>query len=884
MKNQRSKISFVFDFQHIDKTQQKIAGGKGANLGELTRIDGIRVPDGFCISTEAFQRIIGEASALNALLHNLSALTVENRAKISELSSEIRQVIEGIAIPSNIQEEVASYLAKLGEKDAYAIRSSATAEDLPTASFAGQQDTYLNIVGNEAVLKHISKCWASLFTDRAVMYRIQNGFDHRKVQLAVVVQKMVFPDASGIMFTADPVTSNRKVLSIDASFGLGEALVSGLVNADNYKVRDGKIIDKKISTKKLAIYPITNGGTNEQAIEPEHQNKPALMDEQILQLERMGRQIETHFGSPQDIEWCLTDNQVYIVQSRPITTLYPIPEAADSENHVYVSVGHQQMMTDPLKPLGLSIWNLTAARPMFTAGGRLFVDVTEELASPDKRDILVNVLGKSDPLIKDALTTLLERDDFIPLLPDDTLEQRSDKRDQGPSFRDFRALNEYDPAIVAELIQSSQASLDALKQAIQTKSGVDLFDFIVADAPQRAKNVADPRSFGVIMTAMNASAWVNTNLEEWLGEKAVADTLSQSVPNNITSEMGLALLDVADAIRPYPEVITYLQQGGLQEKKDNVLNELVKLDGGQEARDAIDAYLTKYGMRCAGEIDITRTRWSENPATLFPLILSNIKNFEPGESGRRFEKGRQEALEKEQELIDRLKNLPDGEEKAKETIRMIGLIRNFVGYREYPKYSIVSRFFVYKQALMKEAERLVQAGIIHEKEDIYYLNFDELREVVRTHKLDYQLINHRKEEYKLFEKLTPSRVMTSDGEIITSAFKRENLPDGAIVGLPVSAGTVEGRARVIINMEDANLERDDILVTSFTDPSWTPLFVYIKGLVTEVGGLMTHGAVIAREYGLPAVVSVDNATKLIKDGQRIRVNGTAGYIEILQAT
>jgi pyruvate,water dikinase len=868
---------YVLGLQDIDKTKIMVVGGKGANLGELSRIEGIRVPDGFCISTEAFKRIIRETSSINGLLDRLSLLKVEDRDKIGELSGEIRRVIEGIAIPEDINEEMTRLLSRLGEKNAYAVRSSATAEDLPTASFAGQQDTYLNIIGKKAIYQHISKCWASLFTERAVIYRLQNGFDHRKVYLSVVVQKMVFPQAAGILFTADPVTSNRKVLSIDASFGLGEALVSGLVNADIYKVCNGKVIDKKISTKKLAIYALKDGGTKEQEIEPERQNRHALTDEQILQLERMGRTIEEHFGCPQDIEWCLVDDTFYIVQSRPITTLYPIPEVSGRENHVYVSVGHQQMMTDPMKPLGLSLFQLTAARPMYKAGGRLFVDITHDLASPVRREIIVDVLGKSDPLIKDALTTIIERGDFIKSLPDDRQEQSADESNKGRSPADFQTLNEYDPTIVSDLIKRSQTSIDELKQNIQTKSGSDLLDFILEDIQTLKKSLSAPQSFGVIMTAMNASSWLNEKMKEWLGEKNVADTLSQSVPNNITSEMGLALLDVADVIRPYPEVIEYLQHV----KDDDFLDKLVEFDGGQETRDTIHAFLNKYGMRCAGEIDITKTRWSEKPTTLVPMILSNIKNLEPGASNRKFEQGRQEALKKEQELLDRLKQLPDGEQKAKETKRMIDLVRNFIGYREYPKYGMINRYFVYKQALLKEAEQLVQANAIYEKEDIYYLTLEELREVVLTNKLDYQIINKRKDEYKLYEKLTPPRVITSDGEIIAGEYKRENLPAEVIVGLPVSSGVIEGRSRVILNMEDADLEDGDILVTSFTDPSWTPLFVSIKGLVTEVGGLMTHGAVIAREYGLPAVVGVDNATKLIKDGQRIRVHGTEGYVEIL---
>jgi rifampicin phosphotransferase len=869
---------YTFGFQEIDKTKLAIVGGKGANLGELTRIEGIHVPEGFCVSTEAFKRIVGETSSVNELLDKLSLLKVEDRNKISELSSEIRSLIEEMAIPEDIDEEIVRHLYGLGEKNAYAVRSSATAEDLPTASFAGQHDTYLNIIGKEAILKHISKCWASLFTERAVIYRLRNGFDHRKVQLSVVVQKMVFPQAAGILFTADPVTSNRKVLSIDAGFGLGEALVSGLVNADSYKVRDGIIIDKKISTKKLAIYALKDGGTKEQEIEPECQNRQALTDEQILSLARMGRKIEEHFGSPRDIEWCLVDETFYIVQSRAITTLFPIPEANDQENHVYVSVGHNQMMTDVMKPLGLSFWLLTTPRPMPTAGGRLFVDVTPMLASPDGRETLVNVtLGKSDPLIKDALTNIIERGDFIKTLPEVKQEKSSGTSNKGASLRNYQTLYDYDPTIVSDLIRSSQTSIEALKQNIQTKSGSDLFDFILEDIQLLKKNMSNPQSFGVIMTGMNATFWINEKMNEWLDEKNAADTLAQSAANNITSEMGLALLDVADVIRPYPKVIEYLQHV----KDDNFLDDLIKFDGGQEAQEAIYAYLSKYGMRCSGEIDITKTRWSEKPISLVTIILSNIKNFEPNAGNRKFEQGRREALKKEQELLERLKQLPDGEQKAKETKRMIDLIRNFAGYREYPKYGMVSRYFVYKQALLKEADGLVQTGVIHEKEDIYYLTFEEFREVVRTNKLDYQIISKRKEEYKLYENLTPPRVITSDGEIIAGEYKREDLPAGAFVGLAVSSGVIEGRARVILNMEDADLEDGDILVTSFTDPSWTPLFVSIKGLVTEVGGLMTHGAVIAREYGLPAVVGVENATKLIKDGQRIRVHGTEGYLEIL---
>jgi rifampicin phosphotransferase len=864
----------VLGFQEMEQTQLLLVGGKGLNLGELSKIQGIQVPEGFSVTTVGFQRATEQNETYHALLDRLTKLKPEDRDQIGEISRKIRQVLLEVAIPSGVAKAVTQYLSRFGEDHAYAVRSSATAEDLPHASFAGQQDTYLNIIGKETILEHISKCWASLFTDRAVIYRMKNGFDHSQVQLSVIVQRMIFPQASGILFTADPVTSNRKVLSIDAGFGLGEALVSGLVSADCYKVHKGEIIDKRIATKKMAIYGRKEGGTETQSIHPDQQDTQTLNDHQILQLALIGRQIEAHFGSPQDIEWCLVDGTFYIVQSRPITTLYPIPEANDQGNHVYVSVGHQQMMTDAMKPLGLSFYLLTTPAPMRSAGGRLFVDVTPRLDSYASRKMIIDALGKSDPLIKDALTTIVERGDFIQSSPEDEKvhsPSNSNKTSSDPTEM------EGDPSIVSDLIKGSQTSIEQLRQTIQTKSGLELFDFISEDIQELKKILFNPQSSRVIMAAMDASFWINDHIYKWLGEKNVADTLSQSVPNNITSEMGLALMDVADVIRPYPEVIDYLQHV----KDDTFLDELVTLDGGQETRDAIVDFLIKYGMRCSGEIDITKARWSEKPTALVSMILSNIKNFEPNESKRKFERGRQEALKKEQELVDRLKELPDGEQKVKETKRMIDLIRNFSGYREYPKYGMVNRYFVYKQALWKEAEKLVQANILQEKEDIYYLTFEELREVVRTHKLDDGMISKRKDEYRLYEKLTPPRVITSDGEIVTGEYKRENLPAGAIVGLPVSSGMIEGRARVILNMEEAEVEEGDILVTAFTDPSWTPLFVSIKGLVTEVGGLMTHGAVIAREYGLPAVVGVENASKMIRDGQRIRVNGTEGFIEIL---
>ena len=867
---------YVLNFEEIDQTQVAVVGGKGARLGELSRIEGIRVPPGFCVTTDAFRRILAQTPSIDDRLDRLDRLEPDERVAIRALSAEIRRALEGTAIPTDLASAITRPLVGLGEQAAYAIRSSATTEDLPSASFAGQHDSYLNIVGPAAILLHVSRSWASLFTERAVTYRLRHGFDHRKVQMAVVVQRMIFPDAAGILFTADPITSNRKVASVEASFGLGEALVSGLVNPDVYTVRDGEVVAKAVATKQLAIHASPASGTQEHRVDAAHQEQPALTDAEVVRLVQLGRRVEAHFGCPQDIEWCLVDSCLQIVQSRPITTLFPIPAADDAENHVYVSVGHQQMMTDPMKPLGLSLFQLTALPRMHEAGGRLFVDVAQRLASPTTRAGVMQVLGKSDPLIGDALQTILERGDFIPSIPDDGPGAPPPGGARPPGGAP--APIETDPAVVAELIERSQASIAALKRDIRTKSGTALLDFILADIQEELKRLLfDPQSHQVIMAAMEATWWLNERLQTWLGVRNAADTLTQSAPGNVTSEMGLALLDVADVIRPYPEVVAFLEHV----EDDDFLDRMAELGGGSQARDSIRDYLDRYGMRCVGEIDITRPRWRERPSTLVPLLVGNIKNFEPGAGQSRFEQGRQEACEKEQELLQRLRALPGGEQKAEETKRMIDRVRTFIGYREYPKYGIVSRYFVYKEALLEEAERLVQADVLSEKEDIFYLTFQELGDVVRTNELDDQLISRRKHAFRSYQALTPPRVLTSEGEVIAGAYRRDDVPTGALIGLPVSGGTIEGRARVILDMTEADVEAGDILVTAYTDPSWSPLFVAIEGLVTEVGGLMTHGAVIAREYGLPAVVGVENATRLIRDGQRIRVHGTDGYVELL---
>ncbi len=847
----------VLDLAAIDRTLVGVAGGKGANLGELLRMDGVRVPPGFCVTTRAFTRVVAAAPEVDALLAELAGVGVDDREGLAGLAGGLRAAVEALAVPDDLDAAIGEALAALGPDTPVAVRSSATAEDLPTASFAGQQDSYLDVVGAEAVVDHTRRCWASLFTDRAVAYRARQGIDPRAVRMAVVVQAMVEARAAGVLFTADPVTGNRRVTAVEAVPGLGEALVAGRVTPDTYRVRDGHVVAHQRSAER---------------------DEPAVTEAQVLELAALGRRIEAHFGVPQDIEWCLDEDGPAVVQSRPITTLFPVPEVDDGAPHVYVSVGHQQMMTEPMTPLGLSVWQLTALRPMYVAGGRLFVDVAENLASPRDRAAIIGGLGRSDPLIGDALETVIAREGLLPPPPAEDGEPLPI-----PGAPGAPALIDADPDLVLELVRRTEESLAATAEAIGDKTGVDLLDFILDDLPELRTRLNMAESLPVILTAMEAAFWLNDHVEEWLGEANVADALSQSVPDNVTSNMGLALLDVADSIRPHPEVVAFLRGVG---DDDGFLERLPDVDpdggGGRAAADALRAYLDQYGMRCVGEIDITRPRWSERPSALVPLILSNVDHFAPGERARRFAEGLAVAGEKERDVLERLRALPGGEAKAAETKAMIDRVRTFAGYREYPKYRMISRYWIYKLALLAEADRLVAAGVVDATDDVYFLTFDELHEVVRTGHADRDLIAGRREDFRSYAALTPPRVLTSEGETLNGSYRRDDVPEGTLVGLAVSSGVVEGRARVILDMADAHdLAPGDILVTNGTDPSWSPVFVAVAGLVTEVGGLMTHGAVIAREYGLPAVVGVEGATRRIEDGRHLRVDGTHGTVQVL---
>ncbi len=619
----------------------------------------------------------------------------------------------------------------------------------------------------------------------------------------------------------------------------------------------------------------------------EQQTRQALPDPKILELAGLGQAIEAHYGTEQDIEWCWADGKFYIVQSRPITSLYPVPRVSDHKLHLFLSLGHMQMMTEPMKPLGISALrtlvpvgksSLQAESSLVQeAGSRLFFDFSGLLQYTQLHKRLPDLLSNVDELFGRAVEEFCGRAEFQAEAENKRVPLSLVRKVAPTLSRVLRnVLYRHNPKAIADIKRLMEDSIRENQRKLQDVSGPAKITLIQAMLPTLLLT-AIRRVAPYIGAGVGTYRLIENRCKKWLGDTAELGSISKAPPGNVTTEMGLALGDVADAVRKYPAVIAYLQQA----EDKSFWDGLKAVPGGKEVLPVFSDFFARYGMRGTGEIDVTRPRWRETPTQLVPAILNHLKNVQPGQHRRDFQAGQAEAEQAIDKLLSRLRQTPGGRLESRLMGRLVKVHRAVIGMREYPKYAIVQSLDFIKQAILQEAASLVAYGLLTAPEEIFWFSLEEIKELLQTRQLDRSLIKRREEKFQHDGKLTPPRAITSEGEIIT-AKPRIQVPPGSLVGSPVSAGTVEGRARVILRLENANMEKGEILVAPYTDPAWTPLFPLAAGLVTEVGGLMTHGAVVAREYGIPAVVGVDNATAKIKDGQVIRVDGTQGIVTMLE--
>ncbi|HEX3043718.1 MAG TPA: phosphoenolpyruvate synthase, partial [Bacillota bacterium] len=728
--------------------------------------------------------------------------------------------------------------------------------------------------------------------------RIQNQIEHEKVQMSVVVQKMVLPEVSGIMFTADPVSGHRGIISIDAGYGLGEALVSGLVSPDIYKFKKHgqQIASKTIAEKALAIIPVEGGGTQKVEITGAKSTSQVMPDAQIHSLAELGMAIEKYYGRPQDIEWCLEKGFLYIVQSRAITSLFPLPEPVPQDDalHVYASFNHVQVMTDPISPLGIDMLRIVASfdqgarsagdyKFFKSAAGRIYIDLSDILQIKFLRTRFPEFIKNADALMGTALLELVNRPEFETRFQTDTTAGAHAATVK--TMRKFflpiliNAIKNFTyrkPETTLPFVNSYLATRiqKAVADINQAKPGVEKLEAIykAGSFTQDFSNILPRLAPGMI------SFKVLEELErKWLGSRQYVDLIFKGLEGNITTEMGLLTGDLADLIRKAPDLAREFEN----EDYRTLLVRINQLQGHAEFKQKFTAFMDKYDMRAAGEIDIAKDRWIENPEPLAKSIMAIVKTSAEGAHRKEYRETIERAKQAAEEFIKAVET-KHGKIKGKIIRRVIRVFRNVLPIREHPKYLIMKLILIFKRAFLEEARVLVQKGQLREEHDVFYLSFWELYKGIQDNESLIGLVEQRKEDYQRFRKLSPPRILTSDGEEIKAGYHRENLPEGALAGMPASSGVIEGIARVITDPAQASINKGEILVAPFTDPGWTPLFINAAGLVMEVGGLLTHGTVVAREYGIPAVVGITDATKKIKTGQKIRVDGNAGFVMVVE--
>ena len=889
----------VIPFGSANATLER-AGGKGINLARLTRA-GFIVPPGFIISTDAYREFVNANRWLPAILSGAEDAPAEDATALERVSAQIRVGFSAGKLPEELESAVRTAYREFEDRPV-AVRSSATAEDLPDLSFAGQQDTYLNVIGAEQLLEAVVNCWSSLWTARAIGYRIRNGINHSEAALAVIVQEMVPGEASGVLFTANPLTGLRSESVIDATLGLGEALVAGQVEPDHYVVdtHSNRILSKTLGAKKVSTRSKTGGGV--ETIEESAGEQQALTDEEILQLAEAGKQIQEEYGFPQDIEWALADNQLYILQSRPITSLYPLPLESSDPLLVWFSFGSVQGVLGALTPLGQDAIRmaLSGAGQLFgsqvrydqtevivPAGERLWIRISDLLRNPVGARIYKTFLGFGEPSVRQILEGLANE-------PRLGAGKGHLKLGTVASLLGFMlpilggaAVNVHDPEAARARLQSYIES-----QLVQPKiSAGDMFARLQERLQFMHAHMSTPlyRLFPRFVPMLGPAIISLRLLTRLSGDEREADTdhgfsstaleVTRGLPHNVTTEMDLELWKAARTIREDEASYATFSGADATELASRYLSGSLP----DAAQAAIANFMDRYGMRGVGEIDLGQPRWREEPTSVMQTLQSYIQIPDEHAPDVLFQRGAEAAEQAIERLAAQARQTTAGEIKAKLVRAAARRARVLMGLRESPKFFIIRVMGIIRKELLASGEEFAEAGVIEKPEDLFFLHFDELQALANREDRDWKsTVAERRTVYERENRRRQvPRVLVSDGRTFYEGIGMLADTDSVISGSPVSPGVVEGVVHVILDPRGAQLAPGEILVCPGTDPAWTPLFMAAGGLITEVGGMMTHGSVVAREYGIPAVVGVHQATTRLKDGQRIRVDGTAGKIVVL---
>ncbi len=879
----------VLGLADIEASMIDTVGGKAANLGIMTAA-GLPVPTGFCVTTHAYRDVV--ADRLDQLIDQLTESS--NPEALGRVADQARSKVLAAPVSDELRQTIVGHYRALGEEVPVAVRSSATAEDLAYASFAGQQDTYLNVVGDEAVIDAVQRCWASLWTDRAVSYRNTNHIDHRTVSLAVVVEKMIDAVAAGVMFTANPVTGTRNQTVIDASDGLGEAVVSGAVNPDHFVVDSTRrtIVQRQVGDKRMVVLSRPGGGTDAHHRE-ERSAEPCLTDGQVLELVDLGRRVTEHYGSPQDTEWALDDmGRFWLTQARPITTLYPVPTQNADPARIYMCLTLAQGLTRPITPMGLAAFRLigssvaavvgrppadrrTGPPPMSIVAQRVYADITPVISDRFARRLIIGAFGAMEARAAAALKTLADDPRF-------PIRSRWPRAAVAPVARVLLlrakvplrlAAAVINPAIVPALIVRAERRLRTATSLPANATASERLDHVERQLGNDLF-ITMPTIFSYAAAGLLVLRLARQLLGD-LAQPGDLQTVLRGLPNNVTTEMDLQLWELTQRIRGDRRSAEAFAEGTTAALTARYRNHTLP----PVAQQGLTAFLRRYGHRAVAEIDLGMPRWADDPSHIIGVIANYLRLNDPDLApAAQFRQGEAAAQAMIIDLVSR------AEQRSVLKARLINFglrrARQLVGFRESPKYLLIVVLGALREQLSMIGEELSKHGRIEAPDDVFFLDFGEVRRALGGEVLrDLVAERHEAYEIELRRRHIP-RLLLSDGTEVETLGATAHPGDGTMSGSPASPGRVTGPARVVLDPVGAHLEPGEILVAPSTDPGWTPLFLTAGGLVMEMGGSNSHGAVVAREYGIPAVVGVPEATSLIETGELVTVDGAAGVVSL----
>jgi pyruvate,water dikinase len=859
-------VLLVLRLAEAGDNRRSLVGGKVFNLGKLITA-GLPVPSGFCVTTTAFDLFLASCPRRTELSHLLAQCSGDEIGRIAELSREIRSCLAEVHVPETVKDAVLSAWREAGGEQSLAVRSSATVEDAAGMSFAGQFESILNVRGADALLAAIKTCWLSLFSERALVYLARQRVPAEKVRMAVLVQEMVEASHAGVVFTADPLTGATDRFVVEYVSGLGEGLVQGTI-------QPGRVVVEKRTGRVLAS--------------PENE---VLSSATLENLCNLARQTEHLFGSPQDIEWAQRDGGVFLLQSRPITTKAPVKTWEDRQIWTNVNIG--EVVPDVMTPITWSIMqsllgvvgsifrlvgaDVTRAPLAGLVAGRLYSNANTSLAAVRP----FSFLHKGLPDLARALGgDLVEAYRQAPLTL--SLEDLPDLGFRWPKYILSWPRILFD--LITHLPRRGDASMARLKNRtdelvrldLGAMSAPELTHFCIRLFREAFKDW-DLLYFAAQMAVLPV---FKKACRDWLGESdlTLGGRLFAALGGMPDAEAGLALWRLA--VLAHADSDT---EAAVSSEKiwPQVCARLCHTGHGRKFLAAWDAFMTEHGHHCRGELELFNARWSETPDYVLGVVRGYLRSMgqsDPLENQRRL------AEERERLTVQcraRLKN------PIKRWIFSHSLRRaqELTVYREKLKSQVVRQFAFTRRVLLVLGQRLHEQGGLSCRDDIFFLEVSEL-EPVTTGGASFdwrERIESRRREYEKNLKLNPPRIVNGRFDPNAPAWPVANADAKFLTGIPVSPGIVTGPARVILRADDyEQVLAGEILIAPFTDPAWSPYFITAAGLVVEQGGILSHGSIVAREYGLPAVTNVLSATRIIRTGDLVQVDGNRGRVSVLK--